>query len=185
MLLYQYEMKGVMMAFTHILVPTDFSEPARQALRCALEEAALHHARVTLLHVRPPHTGTEVYVIAGVPRTEVGFDPALEGRLGASLPPQPTVIRQDHDEEALTRLRDLMLDGFQGTWEAEVATGPPAEAIVRVAHVRGADLIVMGTHGRTGLPHVLLGSVAEKVVRLAPCPVLTVKEMQTEGKAGR
>jgi nucleotide-binding universal stress UspA family protein len=125
-----------------------------------------------------------VYAIAGAPRTEVGFDPALEGRLGASLPSQPAVIRQDHDEEALTRLRDLMLDGFQGAWEAEVATGSPAETIVRVAHMRGADLIVMGTHGRTGLPHVLLGSVAEKVVRLAPCPVLTVKATQTGGKRG-
>ena len=173
------------MAFTHILVPTDFSEPARQALRCALEEAALHHAKVTLLHVQPPHTGTDVYVIAGAPRADVGFDPALEGRLGASPPPQPTVILQDHDEEALTRLRDLMLESFHGTWEVEVATGPPAETIVRVAHVCDADLIVMGTHGRTGLPHVLLGSVAEKVVRLAPCPVLTVKAVQTEGKAGR
>ena len=173
------------MAFTHILVPTDFSEPARQALRYALEEAALHHAKVTLLHVQPPHTGTEVYVIAGAPRTDVGFDPALEGRLGASPPPQPTVILQDRDEETLTRLRDLMLDGFHGAWEVEVATGPPAETIVRVAHVRGADLIVMGTHGRTGLPHVLLGSVAEKVVRLAPCPVLTVKAVQTGGEAGR
>ena len=49
------------MAFTHILVPTDFSAPAKQALRYALEEATLHHAQVTLLHVLPPHTGTEVY----------------------------------------------------------------------------------------------------------------------------
>ena len=53
--------------------------------------------------------------------------------------------------------------------------GPPADTIVRVAQERNADLIVMSTHGRTGLQHVLLGSVAEKVVRLAPCAVLTVK----------
>jgi nucleotide-binding universal stress UspA family protein len=59
--------------------------------------------------------------------------------------------------------------------ERVTAAGHPAETIVRVAHERGADLIVMGTHGRTGLPHVLLGSVAEKVVQLAPCPVLTVR----------
>jgi nucleotide-binding universal stress UspA family protein len=56
-----------------------------------------------------------------------------------------------------------------------VVTGHPADTIVRVAQERGADLIVMSTHGRTGLQHVVLGSVAEKVVRLAPCPVLTVK----------
>ena len=175
------------MAFTHILVPTDFSAPAAQALRYALEEATLHHAQVTLLHVRPPHTGTEVYRIGGAPRTVVGFDPALEGRLGAAHPPQPTIVRQDHDEEALTALRDLMLDRFQGAWEAEVATGPPADTIVRMARERGADLIVMGTHGHTGLRHVLLGSVAEHVVRLAPCPVLTVKDVPTgaRSEAGR
>ena len=138
------------MAFTHILVPTDFSAPAKQALRYALEEAALHHAHVTLLHVRPPHTGTEVYSIGGAPRAEVGFDPALEGRLGTAGPPRPTVVLQDHAEEALTALRDLMLDGFDGAWEVEVATGPPADTIVRMARERGADLIVMGTHGRTG-----------------------------------
>ena len=80
-----------------------------------------------------------------------------------------------------------MLDRFQGAWEVEVATGPPADTIVRMAHERGADLIVMGTHGHTGLRHVLLGSVAEQVVRLAPCPVLTVKEVPTgaRSEAGR
>jgi nucleotide-binding universal stress UspA family protein len=177
----------MLMAFTHILVPTDFSAPAEQALRYALEEATLHHAQVTLLHVRPPHTGTEVYSIGGAPRTVVGFDPALEGRLGAAHPPQPTIVRQDHDEEALTALRDLMLERFQGAWEAEIATGPPADTIVRMARERGADLIVMGTHGHTGLRHMLLGSVAEQVVRLAPCPVLTVKEVPTgaRSEAGR
>jgi nucleotide-binding universal stress UspA family protein len=163
------------MAFTHVLVPIDFSVSATHALRYALEEAALHHATVTLLHVLPPHTGTEVYYITGAPGGEVGFDPALEGRLGASSPPRPTVVLQDHHEEALTHLRDLMPASFHGAWEVEVAAGLPADIIVRVAHKRGADLIVMGTHGRTGLPHMLLGSVAEKVVRLAPCPVLTVR----------
>jgi universal stress protein A len=176
------------MAFTHILVPTDFSTPATQALRYALEEADVHHAQVTLLHVQSPHTGTEVYRIGGAPRTEVGFDPALDGRLGAAGPPQPTVVRQDHAEEALTALRDLMRDRFQGVWEAEVATGPPADTIVRIARERGADLIVMGTHGHTGLRHMLLGSVAEHVVRLAPCPVLTVKDVppgaRSEGGRG-
>jgi len=59
--------------------------------------------------------------------------------------------------------------------------GPPADTIVRVAQERGVDLIVMSTHGRTGLQHVLMGSVAEKVVRLAPCPVLTVKHRAAPG----
>jgi nucleotide-binding universal stress UspA family protein len=85
------------------------------------------------------------------------------------------VVLQDHHEAALTQLRDLMPASFEGSWEVEVAAGSPAEAIIHMAHERGADLIVMGTHGRKGLHHMLLGSVAEKVVRLAPCPVLTVK----------
>src|SRR5262249_12453861 len=113
--------------------------------------------------------------VAGAPRAEIGFDPALEGRLGASSPARPTVVLQDHEEEALTHLRDLMRHDFDGPWEVEVATGHPPDTIIRVAHERGADLIVMGTHGRTGLQHVLHGSVAAHVVRLAPCPVLTVR----------
>lgn len=162
------------MAFTHILVPTDFSEPARHALRSGLEEAILHHAKITLLHVLPPHTGTEVYFITGAPELQPGFDPVPSSRLGPRLP-QPTVVRHDPHEAALTQLRDLMADAIQVAWEAEVAAGPTAETIVHVAQERAADLIVMGTHGRTGLQHVLLGSVAEKVVRLAPCPVLTIR----------
>jgi universal stress protein A len=163
------------MACTHVLVPTDFSEPAHHALHYALEEAALHHARVTLLHVLPAHTGTDVYFVTGAPEPQLGFEPALERPLGTPTPPRPTVVLHDHHEAALTQLRGLMPASFQGAWDADVAAGPPAETIVRMAHERSADLIVMGTRGRTGLSHVLLGSVAEKVVRLAPCPVLTVR----------
>jgi len=162
------------MAFTHVLVPTDFSEVAQHALHYALEEATLHHAKVTLLHVLPVHTGTDVYFITGFPSTESHFDPVLGGRLSTPTLPQPTVVLYDHNEEALAQLRDLMPDTYYGSWEAEVAVGPPADAIVRVAQKRDADLIVIGTHKRTGRRHVLMGSVAEKVVRLASCPVLTV-----------
>ena len=168
------------MAFTYVLIPTDFSEPAKQALHYALEEATLHYAKVTLLHVLPAHTHTDVYYITGAPGAQPGFDPALERHLGTPTPRQPTVVLNDHNEAALTQLRGLMPASFQGAWDADVAAGPPAETIVRVAHERGADLIVMGTHGRTGLSHALLGSVAEKVVRLAPCPVLTVRYSRHE-----
>ena len=58
------------MTFTHVLVPTDFSEAAQHALHHALEEATLHHAKVTLLHVLPAHTGTDVYFITGFPGAE-------------------------------------------------------------------------------------------------------------------
>ena len=149
------------MAFKHLLVPTDFSEPANSALRYAIEEAALHHAKITLLHVLPPETRTDVHYVTGAPAqgAREGFD-SLVG--GSALLSQPEVVFRDRSEEALTQLRDLVANAFNGPWEVEVAMGHPADTIVRVAQERSADLIVMSTHGRTGLPHVLLGSVAEK-----------------------
>ena len=162
------------MAFTHVLVPTDFSEVAQHALRYALEEATLHHAKVTLLHVLPVHIGTDVYFITGFPSTQLHFEPVLGERLSTPALPQPAAVLYDHNEEALAQLRNLMPATFYGDWEVEVAVGPPADTIVRVAHKRDTDLIVMGTHRRTGRRHALLSSVAAKVIRLAPCPVLMV-----------
>lgn len=162
------------MAFTHVLVPTDLSDPANHALRCAIEEAALHHARLTVLHVLPERAGTEVYYAAEGPVQEA-VDLSGGGRLRSFTPSPPTVVRHDPSEVARTQMQDLVRGQFQGSWEVAVATGHPADAIVREARERGVDLIVMGTHGRTGLQHVLLGSVAEKVVRTAPCPVLTIR----------
>jgi nucleotide-binding universal stress UspA family protein len=169
------------MAFTHVLVPTDFSELANHALSYAIEEATLHHAKVTLLHVLPPHAGTDVYYVSGSPEPPPhgGLDPVAGGRLGAQLPSPPTVVRRDPNAEALSRLRDLMPEALRGTWKVEIADGQPADTILRIAQKLKADLIVMGTHGRTGLQHVLLGSVAEKVLRLAPCPVLAVRHKGT------
>lgn len=165
------------MPFTHMLVPTDFSGPAAHALRCALEEASLHRAKVTLLHVVPPRHGTDIYYITGSadPRRGSSLDPALDACLGARSSSEPAVVRSDPREDALTRLRDLMPASFHGSWEAEVADGQPPETIVRFAQDNHVDLIVMGTHGRSGLQRMLLGSVAEHVLRLAQCPVLTVK----------
>ncbi|HEY7652966.1 MAG TPA: universal stress protein [Methylomirabilota bacterium] len=172
------------MAFKHLLVPTDFSEPANNALRYAIEEAVLHQAKVTLLHVLPTDTHTDVHYVTGAPVSgpQDAFDPSAGGRVGGTaFLAQPEVVRRDRGEEAQTQLRDLVANAFQGPWEVEVAMGHPADTIVRIARERGADLIVMSTHGRTGLQHVLLGSVAEKVVRLAPCPVLTVKHRGATG----
>jgi hypothetical protein len=73
-------------------------------------------------------------------------------------------------------LQTLMPATFAGTWEVQVTAGHPADAIVRTAEELDVDLIIMATHGRTGVPHIVLGSVAEKVVRHAPCPVLTVRQ---------
>jgi universal stress protein A len=169
--------KGTNMAFAHVLVPTDFSEPATRALRCAIEEATLHGATVTLLHVLSPNSGTNVYYVTGAPEPgpQAGFDPVVGGRIGAPPSVEPTVVRRDYSQEALGRLQDLVPDAFQDRWQVEVATGHPADTIVRIAQERNIDLIIMGTNGRTGLQHAFLGSVAEKVVRLAPCPVMTVR----------
>jgi universal stress protein A len=170
------------MAFKHVLVPTDFSDPANYAVRYAMEEATLHRAKVTLLHVQQPSSaGTDIYYVGGLVGSglEAVYDVVAGGRLGTAPAAEPTVVRHDLVEEALTRLRDLVPGSFEGEWEVEIATGRPADAIVRLAQERNVDLIVMATHGRTGVEHVLIGSVAEKVVRLAPCPVLTVKLART------
>ena len=167
------------MGFTHVLVPTDLSDPANHALRCAIEEATLHRARLTVLHVLTGDTGTEVYYVTDEPAlgaSQGAVDPSGGGPLRTFPTPRPTVVRHDPGEVARTQLQDLVrTSAFAGAWEVEVTSGHPADAIVRMAQERGADLIVMGTHGRTGIQHVLLGSVAEKVVRFAPCPVLTVR----------
>ncbi len=163
------------MAYTHILAPTDFSEAANQALRYAFEEARIHGAKLTLLHVLRRHSDTEVYYIKGAPTPTAGLDPEMGGRMPSPGMTSPEAIRRDYTEEIMTELRDLVPDSFPGPCDVEVTTGDPADAIVRMATELGADLIVMGTHGRTGLPHILLGSVAEKVVRHAPCPVLTIR----------
>lgn len=166
------------MAFKHLLVPTDFSEPANAAIHLASEEAALHRAKVTLLHVLPTDARTSVHYVTGepVPGLPSNFNPEAGGHLGGEpLISQAEIVREDPGETALTQLRDLAANTFAGPWDAEIATGHPADTIVRLARERHVDCIVMSTHGRTGLPHVLLGSVAEKVVRLSPCPVLTVK----------
>jgi universal stress protein A len=165
------------MLYTHILVPTDFSPAANQALRYAFEEATQHQAKLTLLHVTHHYQPTEVYYVNDTPQRPIRY--AVEfGVKFPSLPtPPPEVVRRDPNEEALVQLRDLVPASFTGPWTTQVAVGDPADAIVLVAQDLG-DLIIMSTHGRTGLRHVFLGSVAEKVVRHAPCPVLTIRHRQ-------
>jgi nucleotide-binding universal stress UspA family protein len=88
---------------------------------------------------------------------------------------EPVVVRRDYIEETLTQLQELIPQSFTRTWKAKVASGDPADAIIHVAKEQEVDLIVMGTHGRSGLAHVFMGSVAEKVVRHASCPVLVTR----------
>jgi len=165
------------MLYTHILVPTDFSPATHSALVYAYEEATQHQAKLTLLHVLQHHPATEVYYVKDTPQSGTGYAEFGE-KLPAFPPSPPETVRRDFHEEALVHLHDLVPASFTGSWEAQVTAGDPAEAIVRTAAEIGVDLIVMATHGRTGLPHILLGSVAEKVVRHASCPVLTVRQRE-------
>jgi len=144
---------------TRILVPTDFSEPSDAALEYAATLAGRLGASLHLLHVFE--------------------DPYLSGGAFAAemYAPIPADLRDTLLTEAKKQLEDrlakLAADRFQAT--ADVYTGPTARAIADYAKANDLDLIVMGTHGRGGMAHLLLGSVAERVVRTAPCPVLTVR----------
>lgn len=134
------------MSVTSILVPTDFSKTSDAALHYATDLALTLGARLYLMHV-PAKTGS--HQEASYPIGQ--FETAAHEQLSSFLSP-----------EQLARLRP----------EYALRVGPPAEEIVNFAAISDIDLIIMGTHGRTGLAHMLLGSVAELVARTAPCPVL-------------
>lgn len=132
-----------------ILHPTDFSERSGHALRLAAALARDYGARLAVLHVAA--TSPLIY---------------SEG----SLPLDPRLLV----EEARAQLDQLQLPINEHRSERHLVEGDAATEILRLAQEMHADLIVMGTHGRTGLARMLMGSVAEQVVRKAPCPVLTV-----------
>lgn len=139
------------------LVPTDFSSSAREAAEEALMIAECFRGRVVFFHVLDLYPSyTTVYA----------------HELGVSLPIPPP-LPEEIEPEWEAFLSGLPLDKVE--WEKSAEGGQAATAIVHQAEHVKADMIVMGTHGRSGLPHMLLGSVAEKVVRTAPCPVLTIR----------
>lgn len=137
-----------------ILIPTDFSSGAKQAAEEALALVWGFGGRVVFLHVMEKHM---LYPPA------YGVAPLLSRISPELLEPE----WQDF-------LHELPLGGGL-QWEKQTREGRAGQTIVDVAQEIGAELIVMGTHGRTGLAHMLLGSVAEQVVRLAECSVLTVR----------
>lgn len=145
-----------MLSIRRILFPTDFSEPAEYAWPYALTFAQEFGAEIHLVHVvAPPPRLTEAYA--------VNFDPE---RMVQSLTAEANAAMDQQVEAA--KARGLV-------FRREVRVGVDFREIIDYAVKHDIDLIVMATHGRTGLAHVLLGSVAEKVVRKAPCPVLTIK----------
>src|SRR5262245_36810344 len=146
--------------FRKILVPHDFSKEATQALRVAAELAAGAKGRLIIVHAIP-----NVYPVAGLPpMAPVGWYPP-------PLAPAELVAAEQRRLETLVS-RTLRGRGPPRT-TCRVVTGDPYQCIMDAA--RGATTIVMSTLGRTGLPHLLLGSVASKVVRHAPIPVLTIR----------
>ena len=146
------------MKFDTILVPTDFSDDASKALETAVELARKFGSRVVLLHA---------YSI------ELPFSsPAMGG--GVILPEGFYVELQDQATVQVERLaKEASGDGVEV--EGKAVENTPWMAILDEAERLPADLIVMGTRGLHGLKHLALGSVAERVVRKATCPVLTVK----------
>ncbi len=135
-----------------ILVPTDFSETAERGVRYAFELAQHIGAKVHLLHV---------YLIP---------TPPVGGALAGSFFEETEDQAKRRLEEATHKYREHPSFGSH-----LVTTGEPSGAIVEVARKIGADLIVIGTHGRSGVQRLLLGSVAETVLRSAPCPVLAMR----------
>jgi nucleotide-binding universal stress UspA family protein len=145
-----------MAAITHILVPLDLGESSQRTLDYARTLARPFHASLHLMHVVP--------------------NPYVTMASEAYMPP-PQDFLDALETEARNRLKGLLTADDAAEFKAEtiVVVGDPLCAIVDHATARKIDLIVMGTHGRTGVAHLMLGSVAERVVRTAPCPVLTIR----------
>jgi nucleotide-binding universal stress UspA family protein len=141
-----------------ILVPLDFSECSRKALTYALAFARQFQARLTLLHVIEPY----------VPVPELSV-----------VAPEP--VEQQLRETAVRELEETQRAlGGSDRAETLMRTGTPFVVITETAQELGSELIIISTHGHTGLAHILLGSTAEKVIRHAPCPVLVVRQIEHE-----
>ena len=151
-----------MIALTHVLVPTDFSETSGVAVRYG---KALAHAFGAALHV--------VHVVQ-----EPFAQPWAVEAYGFSL----ATLQEDWMREARTRLEQTLTPEERAAHRAEIVTvlGHPVVEILKYAEEHPIDLIVIGTHGRGPLGHMVMGSTAERVVRKAPCPVLTVRHPERE-----
>jgi universal stress protein A len=152
--------------FSRILVPTDFSPPSDAALEYARMLAAKFGSTLRILHVIDDPSAASDFV-------------------GDGFAPSTAEIRDGLLAQARTHLDRLMnlVDRSRYHAHADAVLGTPAATIIDFARATGTSLIVMGTHGRTGLAHLLMGSVAEQVVRTAPCPVFTVRQVAVADEA--
>ena len=147
-----------MLAIRKILVPTDFSDCSEAALAYGRQMAQAFGASLHVLHVVQD------------PYTQPWAAEAFPAPLGDLL--------VQWEEQARARMVDALPEAERASTTVATQIGSPFFEIVRYAQDEQIDLIVLGTHGRGPLGHMLLGSVAEKVVRKAPCPVLTVRHPQ-------
>ena len=147
---------------SRILVPVDFSEPSLKALQYAIRFAEQFGAEITLQHVVEPI----VYP------SEIGY----------AAEEIPMLSEQTLVKSAGERLVKLAREAVRPPLRVQtvISIGSPFHEITALAKDRNVDLIIVTTHGYTGLKHVLMGSTAERVVRHAPCPVLTVREHEHE-----
>ena len=148
------------MSWKTILVPHDFSSSANHAAAIARDEAKVHGSKLLLLHVIDlPH--------------QLQPDTAIVPEAGAA----PISVKDYAVSKAEEHLNDLAQrlgkDGVSA--QTFIRVGNPVDEITTFVKDNGVDLVVMGTHGRTGLQHLLLGSVAERVVRSSSAPVLTIR----------
>jgi universal stress protein A len=147
-----------MIQLNRILVPTDFSDFSRPALNYGCAIASRFESELHLLHVVP--------------------DPAMLVPDTHAFAVEPMLAQAESiKEDAGEKLQEMPGDGWDNGKPVtrEVRVGAAFVEILDYAKANDIDLIVIGTHGRSGLMHVLMGSVAERIVRKSPCPVLTVK----------
>jgi len=156
--------------FRRILVPHDFSRHATQALQVAADLAVAQKGRLIVLHALPPE-----YPVAGLPPLALrkSFPPPAEG---------PQLVGRVRQRLGALVAREIAGHRSRRV-ECRVVIADPFQAIIEAA--RGATVIVMGTLGRTGLRHLLLGSVAEKTVRHSPVPVLTIRARIVRARTAR
>lgn len=144
-----------MLSWKRIVCAVDFSEPAREAMGVAADLARTCEAELTLVHVALP------------PAPTAGDLLVSEADLSRSTAAQAEI--------ALDGWREIAARRSERPVHSFVRTGSAAEQVTAAARERSADLLVVATHGRTGLARLVLGSVAEQVLRHAPCPVLVVR----------
>ena len=146
-----------MIQFRKILVPTDFSSASKQAIPYGCAMAKQHEAELVLCHVlEMPHYPT---LFEGTAVVVPPLDESLRTQLAAQLDELAAETSRDHGVACRALIRD----------------GSPTQELLDCATDEQADLIVIATHGYTGLKHMLLGSTAEQIVRHASCPVLTIR----------